>query len=91
MLFINGEDLMRKGRNQNTLELAHAKELYQAYIGFADVDGRARVVDLAEIERNGFNLNIPLYVAPARSPSRGSRSTTRRAALAACSSPLRPK
>jgi type I restriction enzyme M protein len=65
VLFINGEDLLKKGRNQNTLEPEHADELFQAYAGFADIDGRARVVDLDEIEDNDFNLNIPLYVTPA--------------------------
>lgn len=70
VLFINGEDLMKKGRNQNTLELEHAAELFDAYRGFADIAGRAHVADLAEIEGNGFNLNIPLYVAPAETGER---------------------
>jgi len=65
VLFINGEDLMKKGRNQNTLETEHATELFDAYRGFADINGRAHVADLTDIERNNFNLNIPLYVAPA--------------------------
>lgn len=64
VLFINGEDLMKKGRKQNTLEPEHAAELLKAYQGYADLDGRARVVNLTEIESNNFNLNIPLYVAP---------------------------
>jgi len=65
VLFINGDDLMRKGRNQNTLEPEHAAELFEAYGGFADIDGRASIATLDEIEGNAFNLNIPLYVAPA--------------------------
>lgn len=65
VLFINGEDLMKKGRNQNTLEPDHASSLFKAYAGFADIDGRAHVATLEEIEGNDFNLNIPLYVAPA--------------------------
>lgn len=65
VLFINGDDLMRKGRNQNTLEPEHAAELFEAYGGFADIDGRASIATLDEIEGNSFNLNIPLYVAPA--------------------------
>lgn len=65
VLFINGEDLLKKGRNQNTLEPEHASELFEAYTGFADVDGRAYLASLDEIEGNDFNLNIPLYVAPA--------------------------
>lgn len=65
LLFINGEDLMKKGRNQNTLEPQHARKLLEAYAGFADIDGRAHVATLNEIEGNDFNLNIPLYIAPA--------------------------
>ena len=65
VLFINGDDLMKKGRNQNTLELEHANKLLDAYASFAKIDGRARVATLNEIEGNDFNLNIPLYVAAA--------------------------
>lgn len=64
VLFINGEDLMTKGRNQNALEPAHATELLKAYQAYSDHDGLARVVDLAEIVSNSYSLNIPLYVAP---------------------------
>lgn len=65
VLFINGDDLMRKGRNQNTLEPEHAAELFEAYGGFSDIDGRAHVATLDEIESNDFNLNITLYVSTA--------------------------
>jgi type I restriction enzyme M protein len=65
VLFINGNDLMRKGRNQNTLEPDHSLLVLEAYSEFADIDGRSRVVGIDEIEANDFNLSIPLYVAPA--------------------------
>ena len=65
VLFINGEQLYKRGRNQNTLEPEHAEELLDAYELFSDIDGLARVVDLEEIAGNDYNLNIPLYVAPA--------------------------
>ena len=65
VLFINGESLFKKGRNQNTLEPEHAQQLLDAYGAFGDIDGLARVVVLDEIAGNNFNLNIPLYVAPA--------------------------
>ena len=48
-----------------TLAPEHASELFKAYARFADIDGRAKVATLEEIEGNDFNLNIPLYVAPA--------------------------
>ncbi|MGM7423605.1 N-6 DNA methylase [Cellulosimicrobium sp. CpK407] len=65
ILFINGESLFKRGRNQNTLEPEHAERLFELYQGFDDVDGLAHVADLAEITGNNDNLNIPLYVAPA--------------------------
>lgn len=65
VLFINGESLFRKGRNQNTLEDEDAEVVLTTYRQFADQPGLAQVVDLAAIATNEFNLNIPLYVAPA--------------------------
>lgn len=67
VLFINGEDLYRKGRSQNTLEDEHARRILDAYSQFSDQPGLAHVTDLMAIEANGFNLNIPLYVSPAES------------------------
>lgn len=64
VLFINGEHLFKRGRNQNTLEPEHAEEILAAYELYRDAAGLARVVDLAEIADNNYNLNIPLYVAP---------------------------
>lgn len=65
VLFLNGEHLFKRGRNQNTLEPEHAEKILAAYKAYEDIDGLARVVDLHEIAGNDYNLNIPLYVAPA--------------------------
>ncbi|MGV9636472.1 N-6 DNA methylase [Nocardia rhamnosiphila] len=65
VLFINGERLFKRGRNQNTLEPEHARQLLDAYRSAADVEGFSRVVRLREISSNTYNLNIPLYIAPA--------------------------
>lgn len=64
VLVINAESLVRKGRNQNTLEPEHAAEILRTYDGFEDVEGFAHVATSEEIAANGYNLNIPLYVAP---------------------------
>ncbi|MFZ1373829.1 MAG: class I SAM-dependent DNA methyltransferase [Nostocoides sp.] len=64
VLFINGASLFKKGRNQNTLEPAHAQQLLDAYETFGDIADLSRVVDLDEIAGNDYNLNILLYVAP---------------------------
>jgi type I restriction enzyme M protein len=65
VLFINAEDLHKKGRNQNTLEPEHADEILTGYKLYRDLEGRSRVVDLEEIKANEYSLSIPLYVAPA--------------------------
>lgn len=65
VLFINGEDLFKRGRNQNILEPEHAQQLLDACSAFTDIDGLAHVVSLEEIASNDHNLNIPLYVEPA--------------------------
>lgn len=63
-LFINGEQLYRRGRNQNTLEPEHTDTLLKAYQDYADAEGLAALVSLDDIEANDYNLNIPLYVDP---------------------------
>lgn len=63
VLFVNGETLFKRGRNQNTLEPEHAAILLNAYRTFANDVGLSHVASLDEIAGNSFNLNIPLYVA----------------------------
>jgi len=65
VLFINGERLFKRGRNQNTLEPEHAVALLKTYRAFVDVPGLSTVATFNDIVANGFNLNIPLYVAVA--------------------------
>jgi type I restriction enzyme M protein len=67
VLFINGQNLFRRGRNQNTLEPGHADALLEAYHAFADEAALATVATLDDIATNGYNLSIPLYVESAAS------------------------
>jgi type I restriction enzyme M protein len=62
ILLVDGSDLFRRGRNQNTLEPAHISELSRLYSDFADVDGRSRVVTLDEVKAQGGNLNLAGYI-----------------------------
>jgi type I restriction-modification system DNA methylase subunit len=64
VLFVNGETLFKRRRNQNTLEPEHADRMLHAYQAFHDSPGFTHVAAREEIERNGWMLNIPLYVAP---------------------------
>jgi type I restriction enzyme M protein len=62
ILLVDGADLFRRGRNQNTLEAEHVEELLELYMHFADTAGRARVVTLDEVKAQGGNLNLAGYV-----------------------------
>ena len=62
ILLIDGADLFRRGRNQNTLEPEHVDEILALYSAFDDVDGRARVVTLDEVRAQGGNLNLAAYI-----------------------------
>lgn len=63
VLFINGESLFKRGRNQNSLEPEHVQRLLDLYTSYANSAGEARVTDISEIKDNKCNLNISLYVA----------------------------
>ena len=63
VLLVDGSDLFRKGRNQNTLEVEHVSVLLDAYEGFTDIAGQARVVSTEEIASQGGNLNLAGYIA----------------------------
>jgi type I restriction enzyme M protein len=64
VLIVDASTLFRKGRAQNHLEPHHANEILGWVRAFEDVEDRARVVSLEEIEAEGFTLNISRYVLP---------------------------
>jgi type I restriction enzyme M protein len=64
VLLIDGADLFRRGRNQNTLEEEHVKELLKIYATFKPIDGRARLVTREEIAEQDDNLNLAGYLTP---------------------------
>jgi type I restriction enzyme M protein len=64
VLMVDASSLYRSGRNQNTLEPEHAQQVLTWVQTYEDVEGRAKVVSLAEIEANDWNLDIPRYVEP---------------------------
>lgn len=62
VLLIDGADLYRKGRNQNSLEPDHVAMLLKTYEAFEDQEGRARVVTLEELRAQSGSLNVARYV-----------------------------
>lgn len=62
VLFINADREFTPGRAQNHLDPQHAEKIVSAYREYRDIPGFARVVDIAELRENEFNLNIRRYV-----------------------------
>jgi type I restriction enzyme M protein len=62
VLIVNGEKDYVAGKNQNTLSDGNVARLVEAFRSYDEEDLFARVVDLAEIEENDWNLNISRYV-----------------------------
>ncbi|MCT6917700.1 MAG: SAM-dependent methyltransferase, partial [Bifidobacteriales bacterium] len=62
VLFIDASKEFTPGKNQNTLEDEHIKKIVNAYTTREDIEKFAHVADMAEIEANDWNLNIPRYV-----------------------------
>lgn len=64
VLFIDASQGFRKEKNSNVLRERDIKKILDAYKVRQDIAGFSHVAKLAEIEENGFNLNIPRYVSP---------------------------
>jgi len=66
ILFIDGAERFRKGKNQNELTTDDVEVLIQAYRTGADPDGEGgvhvRSVEIEEVEMNDFDLNIGRYI-----------------------------
>ena len=64
VLVIEASTLFRKGRAQNFLDPEHAQQIVGWVRAFEDVEDRAKVVTLDEIEDKDWSLNISRYVLP---------------------------
>jgi type I restriction enzyme M protein len=64
VLVVDASSMFRKGRAQNFMEPEHGQSILGWVQAFEDVEDRARVVSLAEIEKEGWTLNISRYVLP---------------------------
>ena len=62
VLFIDASGEFDEGSNQNRLRDQDINQIASTFHAYADVDKYARVVPLAEIEENDWNLNISRYV-----------------------------
>ena len=62
VLFIDASGEFEEGSNQNRLRDQDIEHIAGTFHAYADVEKYARVVPLAEIEQNDWNLNISRYV-----------------------------
>ena len=64
VLIVDASSLFRKGRAQNFLDPEHGEQIVRWFRAFEDVEDRACVVGLDEIEAEDWTLNISRYVLP---------------------------
>jgi len=62
ILIIDAERDFQEGKNQNTLRKQDIKKIVDAFDEYKDKDKYCRVVDIKELEKNDFNLNVRRYV-----------------------------
>ena len=65
VLFINAAEHFVKGKRQNQLTDEHIAKIISAYQFRKEEARYSRRVEMAEIEKNDFNLNISRYVSTA--------------------------
>jgi type I restriction enzyme M protein len=65
VLFINAAEHFEKGKRQNQLKPEHIDKIIDAYQHRKEEPRYARRVEMAEIEKNDFNLNISRYISTA--------------------------
>ena len=63
VLFINAAEHFVKGKRQNQLTKEHINRIVDTYQFRKEEPRYARRVDMAEIEKNDFNLNISRYIS----------------------------
>lgn len=61
VLFINSELEYEEGKNQNKLRQQDIEKIVQTFDDYADIKRYSKVVTLAEIAENDYNLNIRRY------------------------------
>ncbi len=65
VLFINAAEHFVKGKRQNQLAGEHITKIIDTYQFRTEEDRYSRRVEMAEIEKNDFNLNISRYISTA--------------------------
>ena len=62
IIFIHGAKDFAEGKNRNKLREKDIEKMISTFDKFEDIDKYCHVADIAELEENEFNLNVPRYV-----------------------------
>ena len=65
VLFINAAEHFEKGKKQNQLKPEHIQKIIETYQNRTEEPRYSRRVEMTEIEKNDFNLNISRYISTA--------------------------
>ena len=65
VLFINAAEHFEKGKRQNQLKPEHIAKIIDTYQHRKEAPRYSRCVEMAEIEKNDFNLNVSRYISTA--------------------------
>jgi len=65
VLFINAAEHFEKGKKQNQLKPEHIQKIIETYQNRTEEPRYSRRVEMAEIVKNDFNLNISRYISTA--------------------------
>lgn len=66
VLFINGKAEVVRKNSESYLEKENIDKIANAYLNFEEIEGFSSIATNTDIEKNGFSLGIPLYVAGAQ-------------------------
>jgi type I restriction enzyme M protein len=62
VLIIDGEKDYLEGKNQNSLRLQDINKIVKAYNNYEEIGKYARVVEMKEVEENGYSLSVRQYI-----------------------------
>ena len=62
ILLINAVNEVTRKNAQSWLEDSHIKKISNVYEKYSDVEGFAKVITIADTQKNSWSLSIPLYV-----------------------------